>query len=169
MIHEEDVYKIGVFGKPHGVKGEITFNFTDDVWDRTESEYLICRVDGILVPFMLDEYRFRGEHSALVKFLGIETVEDVREMTGCEVYFEYRHTPSDREEEEYSWRYFTGFRVNDVHAGDLGEIDAVDDSTQNVLFCVGDLLVPAVEEFIRDIDHQKRILTVELPEGLFAL
>ena len=169
MIHDSDVYKIGSLGKPHGVKGEITFNFTDDVWDRTDSQYLICRIDGILVPFMLDEYRFRGEFSALLKFSGIETVEEVREFTGCEVFFEHSLTPAEREEEEYTWRYFTGFKVVDHLAGELGEVDAVDDSTQNVLFRVGELLIPAVEEFIQDIDHRQRILKVALPEGLLEL
>lgn len=169
MIQEEDVYKIGTLGKPHGVKGEITFNFTDDVWDRTESNYLICRVDGILVPFMLDEYRFRSEHVALVKFLGIETVEDVREMTGNDVYFEHKYTPSDREEEEYTWRYFTGFKIVDEIAGELGEIDFVDDSTQNILFRINELLIPAAEEFIIDIDHQQRVLKMKLPQGLLEL
>ncbi|MDY3103734.1 MAG: 16S rRNA processing protein RimM, partial [Prevotella sp.] len=36
MIKEEDVYRIGKIGKPHGVKGELSFHFTDDVFDRTE-------------------------------------------------------------------------------------------------------------------------------------
>ena len=169
MIHESDVYKIGTLGKPHGVKGEITFNFTDDVWDQTESDYLICCIDGILVPFMLDEYRFRGEFSALVKFIGIDTVEEVRDLTGSEVFFEHRFTPAERNSEEYTWRYFTGFKVIDVVAGELGTVDSVDDSTQNVLFSVGDLLIPAVEEFIQDINHQQRVLTVALPQGLLEL
>ena len=36
MIREDDVYKIGRLGKPHGVKGEITFMFDDDIFDRTD-------------------------------------------------------------------------------------------------------------------------------------
>ena len=60
MISEQDVYKIGQIGRTHGIKGEVTFNFTDDVWDRAESEYLFLRVEGILVPFFLEEYRFRS-------------------------------------------------------------------------------------------------------------
>ena len=31
MIKEKDVYKIGLMGKPHGINGEITFLFDDDV------------------------------------------------------------------------------------------------------------------------------------------
>ena len=57
----------------------------------------------------------------------------------------------------------------DKQAGDLGEITYVDDSTQNILFHVGERLIPAVESFISDIDHQARIITMQLPEGLLDL
>ena len=44
MIRRDEVYKIGKLGKPHGVKGEITFAITDDVFDRVDAEYLV--LDG---------------------------------------------------------------------------------------------------------------------------
>ena len=50
-----DFYKIGKIGKPHGVKGEVSFMFDDDVFDRTDADWLMLSVDGILVPFFLEE------------------------------------------------------------------------------------------------------------------
>ena len=87
MIKKEEVYKIGRIGKAHGVKGEVSFNFDDDVFDRVEAEYLILEVDGILVPFFMEEYRFRSDSTALVKFEDIDTQERARELTNCDVYF----------------------------------------------------------------------------------
>ena len=55
MISLDSVYKIGQLGKPHGYKGEIGFSFTSDVWDKVEADYLFLMLDGILVPFFLDE------------------------------------------------------------------------------------------------------------------
>ena len=55
MIKQEEVYKIGRIGKPHGINGEVHFLFDDDVFDRVESEYLILDIDGILVPFFMEE------------------------------------------------------------------------------------------------------------------
>lgn len=169
MIHEEDVYKIGVITRTHGVRGEVSMNFTDDVWDRADSDYLILSIDGILVPFFMDEYRFRSDTTVLIKFQDYDTADAARELCGCEVFFEYAKTPVMTEEDEYSWRYFTGFRVVDDHAGELGEITHVDDSTANVLFQVGDYLLPAVEEFVSEIDHKNRIVYMTLPEGLLEL
>ena len=75
MIKREEVYKIGIFNKPHGIHGELSFTFTDDIFDRVEAEYLICLLDGILVPFFLEEYRFRSDTTALVKLEGVDTAE----------------------------------------------------------------------------------------------
>ena len=54
MIKEEDVYKIGRIGKPHGVSGEVTLRFSDDVFDRVDADYVVLLVDGILVPLFIE-------------------------------------------------------------------------------------------------------------------
>ncbi len=54
MIKREDVFKIGRLGKPYGIRGEISFQFDDDIFDRVECEYLILDMDGILVPFFIE-------------------------------------------------------------------------------------------------------------------
>ena len=169
MIKESEVYKIGSITRTHGVRGEVSFTFTDDVWDRADADYLILCIDGILVPFFMEEYRFRSDTTALVKFQDYDSAEEAKELCGCDVYFPHTLTPAPEEGGEYTWRYFTGFRVVDKQAGDLGEITYVDDSTQNILFHVGERLIPAVESFISDIDHQARIITMQLPEGLLDL
>ena len=58
MIKEEEVYKIGLITRTHGVKGEVSLSFTDDVWDRADADYVVLMVDGILVPFFLEERQF---------------------------------------------------------------------------------------------------------------
>ena len=45
MITREELIRIGRFNKPHGVKGELSFTFTDDIFDRVDCDYLICRLD----------------------------------------------------------------------------------------------------------------------------
>lgn len=169
MIAEESVYRIGQITRTHGVKGEVSFSFTDDVWDRVEADYLVLRIDGILVPFFMEEYRFRSDTTALVKFLGYDSSEAARELCGTDVYFPHSLTPEEEPDVEYTWRHFTGFRVVDEKAGLLGEIETVDDTTANVLFYVGDLMIPAVEEFVCGIDHAARTVHVSLPAELLNL
>lgn len=91
MIKREDVYKIGLFNKPHGIHGELSFTFTDDIFDRADCDYLICRLDDIFVPFFIEEYRFRSDSTALVKLEGVDTAERARMFTNVEVYFPVKH------------------------------------------------------------------------------
>ena len=64
-----------------------------------------------------------------------------------------------------------GFRVEEIHHGVLGEVTDVDTTTMNTLFVVTDaadneMLIPACEEFITDMDASHRVITMNLPEGL---
>ena len=169
MIKKEDVYKIGRIGKAHGVKGEVTFNFNDDVFDRVDSEYLILEVDGILVPFFMEEYRFRSDSTALVKFEDIDTQDRARELTNCDVYFP--RELSDNDEEEISWSFLVGFSIVDAQSGkNVGTIASIDDNTMNILFELEDgTLIPASEELITDIDKDNKTITIALPEGILEL
>lgn len=169
MIKQEEVYKIGRLGKSHGVRGEVSFLFDDDVFDRVDADYLILDIDGILVPFFIEEYRFRSDTTALMKFEGIDTQERARELTGCDVYFPRDLAVSD--DDTISWSAIVGFDIIDASTNkSVGRIASIDDSTLNILFCLEDgHLIPASEDLITQIDQQARTITMHLPAGLLDL
>ncbi len=169
MIRQEEVYKIGKLGKAHGVKGEISFLFDDDVFDRTDADYLVLDMDGILVPFFIEEYRFKTDDNALMKFEGIDTQERARELTGCEVYFPREMAEDDNE--QLSWAAIVGFELIDASTGkSAGNIASVDDTTINILFELEDgKLIPASEDLITNIDTKKQQIFIHLPEGILEL
>ena len=173
MIRRDDVYKIGKLGKPHGVKGEITFAITDDVFDRVDAEYLVLDINGILVPFYMEEYRFKNDDNVLVKFEDIDTQEQARNYTGCDVYFP-RHL-SDSDKEHMTWAEIIGFQLVDAPTGKvIGTLDSVDDSTVNLLFEVTtpegkELLIPANEDLIEEVNAEEKEIRMAIPEGLLDL
>lgn len=174
MIRQEEVYKIGKIGKPHGVKGEVSFLFDDDVFDRVDTDYLVLDIDGILVPFFFYEYRFKSDNTALILFSGVDTKNKAQELTGCDVFFP--KSLSDRAADDLSWGEFRGFTLVNAAADNqvVGTVIAIDDSTINILFTVKtpqgqDILVPAAEELILNVDAEKKTITAKLPEGLLDL
>lgn len=172
MIRQEEVYKIGKIGKPHGVKGELTLFFDDDVFDRVEAEFLVLCVDGILVPFYMDEWRFKTGETALVKFTDIDTKEAASELTGCEVFFP-KHL-SDRDDDDLTWDEIKGFEVVDANYGNIGKVVSIDDSTANVIMDVETakgsiVLIPANENLIKEVNSESRRIIVDLPDGLVDL
>lgn len=180
MIKPQQVYPIGRIGKPHGVKGEMNFMFDDDVFDTTDSDYIIIETEGILVPFFFEEYRFRNDNTAIIKLEGIDTQEQAREFTNCVVYFE-RSKAENAEDETSSLlspqknRQIVGFTIVDAQTGkSIGTIKDIDDSTINVLLVIEgedhqQMLIPANEDLIEGIDLQRQTITMRLPDGLLTL
>ncbi|MBR5003751.1 MAG: 16S rRNA processing protein RimM [Bacteroidaceae bacterium] len=173
MIRREELIKIGQFNKPHGVHGEISFTFTDDVFDRGESPYIVCCIDNIYVPFFIEEYRFKTGSTALIKLADINNDTAARDFTNLEVFYPKCHYVED-DEEATPDDYFIGYTINDITYGTLGEVTAIDDSTINVLFVVTtpderELLIPVQEAFVRAIDEDEHIIHMDLPEGLLDM
>jgi 16S rRNA processing protein RimM len=169
MIRKDDVYKIGRLGKAHGIKGEISFHFDDDVFERTDADYLVFDIDGILVPFFIEEYRFRSDSTALMKFDGIDTMERAKELTDTDVFFP--RELSDEDGEHISWAEIIGFKLVDAVTGTVaGTIATVDNTTMNTLFELEDgRLIPASEDLIQSIDTKKHQIAIKLPEGILEL
>ena len=169
MIKQEEVYKIGRLGKAHGVKGEVSFQVDDDIFDRVDADYLVLDIDGILVPFFMEEYRFRNDTVCLVKFCDIDTQQRAQELTGCDVYFP--RALAEEAEEVPSLASLVDFDIIDMSNGKtIGRIAAIDDSTVNILFELEDgTLIPASDELIEDIDSTSHTITMHLPEGLLDL
>lgn len=172
MIRDEEVYKIGRIGKAHGVKGEVTMQVDDDVFDRVDADYVVLRIDGIFVPFFFEEYRFRTDTTALVKFYDIDDMQHARRLTGCDVFFP--HELAD-EDDQLSWAAIIGYSICDARDGkNIGTLTGVDDSTANILFNVETadgnvLLLPAAEPLIESIDSEARRIDYRVPEGLMEL
>ena len=169
MIKREEVYKIGRLGKAHGVKGEVSFQFDDDIFDRVDADYLVLDIDGILVPFFMEEYRFRNDTVCLVKFCDIDTQQRAQELTGCDVYFP--RALAEEAEEMPSLASLVGFDIVDASDGKtVGHIAAIDDSTQNILFELEDgTLIPASDELTVDIDVNKKEIIMNIPIGLLDI
>ena len=170
MIKYEDVYRIGRIGKTHGVKGEITLHFDDDIFDRVDADYLVLDVDGILVPFYMEEYRFRSDSVCLVKFFDVDTQQRAQELTGCEVYFP-RDLALQTSDVEISLAVLVGYVIIESSTNKpIGRIAAIDEQTANILFELEDgSLIPANDNLIDSIDTCQQTIFMHLPTGLLEL
>ena len=169
MIRQEDVYKIGRLGKAHGVKGEVSFQFDDDIFDRVDADYLVLDIDGILVPFFMEEYRFRSDSVCLVKFCNVDTQQRAQELSGCDVFFP--RALAEEGDEMPSLSMLVGFKiVNNANGKTVGRIAAIDDSTANILFEMEDgMLIPANDDLIEVIDAEQQQIKMNIPQGLLEI
>ncbi|MGN1237240.1 MAG: ribosome maturation factor RimM [Bacteroidaceae bacterium] len=173
MIKANEVFKIGKMGRAHGIKGEICLHFTDDVFDRVDADYLVCDIDGILTPFFMEEWQFKGRDTAIIKFENINTEEDTKILQNADVYFPLS-LAEERENEIQSWKVLTGFSVADTTHGHIGTVVLVDDSSANTLLEIKtpdskNILLPIHPDLVESFDIKQRTITLNLPEGLLIL
>ena len=175
MIRRDDVYKIGKLGKPHGVKGEISFAITDDVFDRVDAEYLVLDINGILVPFYMEEYRFKNDDTVIIKFEDIDNETHARQLVGHAVYYPKSHiSQTDTDTSLSSYKALTGYTVYDHANQMIGTITHVDDSSANTLLTITtqdgkDLLIPYHDDFLINFDLRQRVLQLHIPQELLSL
>ena len=181
MILDSDVFSIGRFTRTHGIHGEIEVHFTDDVFDRGEADYVFLKIDGLYVPFFLEDYRFKGSESALFTLDGIDSDTAARELVGRTVYYPLDARPAEDEDTISSLRAFTGFRLliidrqalaeaaeggdetseDGVPTLELGTVKHVETTTANTLLTVEveggeDVLLPLHDDFVGDYDLSER-------------
>ena len=172
MITFDELFPIGQINKTHGVNGEVSFSYTSDVFDAEDVSFMILEVDGILVPFYIEEYRFKSTSTALIKFAGVDSDEQARELYGLTIYIQKKHLELV-EDNEIEMDYFVGFTLVDMKIGTVGIINEVDQTTDNTLFVIGkgsdEILIPVGEEYIVEVDHENKIIKLDLPEGLLDL
>ena len=169
MLKKEDFVYFGKFLKPHGTKGEI--GLQGDTFTLDEGcDFVACDIDGILVPFFFESTRPKSNDTLIVKVERMESADEVRYLTNREAFIPRKWV---EESEEISLGYFIGFKATDRTLGDIGEIVEIDDSTMNTLFVLEmddeEILIPAQEEFIVDIDHDGQTIVFDLPQGLVSL
>jgi len=172
MIHKEDVNRIGFFTKPHGIKGELSLVTDYDLFEDEADPFLFCEIDGILVPFFVESFRYKSNSVILVKLEHINNEMAAKRFINMDVFY-----PTNRVKtplyDEHSWEQFVGYILVGKTQGELGIITNVDETTINTLLRVDfrgkELLVPIADELIHAIDETQQRIIVSLPEGILDL
>lgn len=99
-----------------------------------------------------------------VKFEGID------DMTAAEAlqweFIEAIVAPTELEEDEYWTRDLVGLSVVTTEGEDLGTVKAVHAYPAQDVIEVGDILIPAVKQFVKSVDLDAKTIVVELIEGM---
>ncbi len=177
MIHENEVFNIGFISKHRGLRGEVELCFTDDCFDTGTADYFVLDMDGILVPFFWEEYRFKNDETAILKFCDVDKEEQARKLVGHRVFYPKKHLAQPSTENKAtlsSYKALTGFKVFNQENEELGTIAYVDDSSSNILLSIDtmegqELLFPFHNDFLLDFDLQERSIRLFIPEELLNL
>lgn len=178
MISQKELKEVGKFQKTHALKGELNALLDVSPDYVADGNAIVIDIDGIYVPFFASSIRQKGSQSYLVKLDGVDSEEEAKTFVNKSIYAlksEIAPYYGMEEDEIIYGDDLEGFRVVDNDTGqEIGVVTRVDDATENVLLVVADssaneVYIPAVDDFIDEIDDENREIRVSLPEGLVDL
>lgn len=148
--------------KSNGIDGDLLVGLLDigieDI-DTTEPVFVIF--DGLPVPFFIESIEAKGRTRAIVHLTDIDSLEDAEETVGREILLDAEYE-DDGEEDFTGWTLFDGEKL-------IGTITGIEEIPGNPCLEVAGALIPLHEDFIVSADPQKRILVMNLPEGLLSV
>lgn len=167
---------IGQLGRAHGLKGEIKATIEDKYEDDfLEAEAVFVDIRGKAIPHFIQSAR--GGGALIVKFEDVDDVEGAKLLQGAKILMSTDHfkhaAPSEAEKWVGLYTQFEGFTIYDVHTGLVGVIGEVTEMPGQWMAIINteqaELLIPLHPGLIESIDESRKILHMNLPEGLLDL
>jgi len=107
--------------------------------------------------------------TALMSFNGINDRNQAETLIGSELFILKEELP-DLEEDTHYWFDLIGLQVYTTEEKYLGRIESIIETGSNDVYVVKDnrkeVLIPALESVVLDIDMRNCRMQVDLPEGL---
>lgn len=161
--------KIGKIVKTVGLKGEVkVYNYSDsiEIYETIESIYVEDRLT------VIENVRAQ-KNMVILKLEGADDRNAAEALRGKELYITEDDLP-ELPEGQYYVRDLIGMSVTEEDGNLLGHVTDVLQNTAQDIFEVESengkkLLIPKVDQFVLDIDAEKREITVRLIEGMLDL
>lgn len=164
----------GRISKIFGLNGELVISLYDAFpYENPKGESVYVEIDGIWTPFFFASFRRRGQSKAVAVFDDMDTEYRASELVGKEFFVFAAPEEAEADGDELYLEDLAGYTVVIRGQEARGEITGFIDSEFNPLFEVDwngtELLIPAADDFIVEVDEKRRTLLLELPEGLLEL
>ena len=164
--------KIGNLTKPHGVNGEMILRFDGQlIIELKEGEPVFVELDGSLVPFFIETIR-GGDNMAFIKLEFISLGPEMDGLRGKSVFLESKNIVEEISL-EHDNDFFIGWTLTDKESTISGTILDFANENENPLFVLEkngkEYYIPVQEELIVKIDEKKKIIYMDLPEGIFEI
>ncbi len=161
--------KIGKIVNAVGLKGELkVYNYSDsiDIYETTEAMYVEDRLTAI-------ENVRPQKNMVILKLAGTDDRNAAEALKGKELYITEDDLP-ELPEGQFYIRDLIGMSVTEEDGTVLGHVsDVLQNTAQNIFEVEREngkkLLIPKVDQFVLNIDAEKRNITVRLLEGMLDL
>lgn len=153
--------RIGQIVGAFGLKGEVKVEPHTDFWERFEKGSRLRLKGNWVTVESMREHKGRP-------MLKLSGVNDATAAEGLQ--WEYLEAIiTDRpelEEDEFFTEDLIGLKVVTVDGQELGEVDDVMALPAHDVLVIGEIMIPVVKEFVKDVDLDAERITVQLIPGM---
>ena len=166
-----DFYNVGKIVNTHGIRGDVrVMPTTDFVAERfAKGQDLYLQQAGEPLKLTVESAR-QQKGFILVKFVGYDNINDVQAFRDHELMVSGKDQ-QPLEDGQYYYHQIIGLSVKTVDGEELGTIKEILSPGANDVWVVQrdgkkDLLLPVIDDVVKDVDLDAGEVTVELMEGL---
>ena len=154
----EDLIRVGVIINTFGVKGEVKIYPDIDYFDELERVF----IDG--KEYKIEKLRDQ-KGIIIAKFEGIDDINQIESLKNEEVMIALEDRPELPEGKHYVGDLL-GLEVITEDGQVLGTLNNIYNTGANDIYEVGEILLPATDEVIKQIDMENKKIIVHLLKGL---
>lgn len=166
----QELVPLGKVLKVHGIRGKVKvapFGETLEQLERGRTVYF-RDPEQRWRPLVIEKVQ-RQPKSLIISFRGVWNRDQAEVLRGKKIYLPVSQLP-ELEEGEYYYYQLIGLQVIDVHGEVLGKLTEIISTGSNDVYVVKkrdtEVLIPALESVIKEVNLHEKKMVVDIPEGL---
>ncbi len=170
----ETYIAVGKLLKPHKLAGAFRFMLSRNLkTNKKFPKHFMVLQKGAYLPYFVQEVELTGFNEGLLKLEEINTPEQARSLTGHELYLTEKEMNTYFTKDAETLDFLVGYVVLNEEGVELGKLTEVMETPAQVLATIQhngrEVMIPLVDDFILEINKRRKVITVNLPEGLLDL
>jgi 16S rRNA processing protein RimM len=172
MTDYKGFFYLGKVTKPFGYKGDLVIYIdADNPQDYKKLESVLIETEGELIPFFIDRFEFKSANNVIVHFKDMGPDES-HQLVNNNLYLPLSALPVLTGNKFY-FHEVIGFTVIDQERGDIGTIQSFLEFPTQSIMCIDfggkEILIPVIDQFIKEVSRTEKKMMIVAPEGLIDL
>lgn len=166
----ESLVEIGKIVGTHGLRGDLKVRLNSgdpEILLATEQVFIHLPTGEKLTVKPVRQTLHKGQ--VLLRLQDYGSINLVEHLVGGLVLLPHDQLP-ELDDGEFYWEQLQGLQVIDRQRGLIGRLQQMFTTAAHDTYVVkgkyGEVLIPAVAQFVLEIDLQKQVMQVDLPDGL---
>jgi 16S rRNA processing protein RimM len=171
QMTRDDYILLGSIVKTRGISGEVVIRSKITIREIIKQKSVMLKIDGLLVPFFVISWKNIQDNEIILKFRDIETKEKAEKLKDAEVYL--LKTAISNVDIKSVTENLSGYQVVDIRTGVIGKSTGIMEIPGNELLQVEyrkkEILLPLQEGVVLEINSEKKMIKVDLPDGFLEI